>query len=489
MVFKRRRGLVLVVILCCLAALALMGVTFSLLASLERTTAGNYRLTVQARLLARAGVETAVSRLSSPQALASAHVDGGDWRYWGNDVAGVDPLLRDVALVTAKRPSYAAASDRGKVDQVRLRGDDQKTFSVGVSGRLKGGDFLDHGNIYSLEVRDLSGCLFVNDGLKMQGGNRSSVSENLRRILNALGRVETINVAGLGDILLANRPPVGGYPSWGRIAALLREKAGAGVETIDRLERCLTVHGWSDPSVVNPVPFSASASRLYPVRYERGELDVYRRGPGKDHRNQLPAVKELGWIEDAGDEASVPGTTAAVYGHDELFPSYVEVVHRAPVNVNTAPEAVLVALIADLRGVFLMEKRTSAPLNYGPDSISYGTSGWLVPDHDLVMSKAANTWEYMGHTYSGEKWHPLDSIDEGKTWSDPTGATTHDPGPPSGSGIADHDELGRLTATVAFGLGGSGKGPSAKAIANEILLCRGGKGDYASLPFGGPFKS
>ena len=213
----RRRGIVLIVILGCLAALAIMGVTFALLNALERTTAGNYRLTVQARLLARAGIETAFSRLSSPQSLSSAHLDGGEWRYWGNDVAGVDPSLRDVALTTAKRPSYA-------IDPIKLRGDDARLFTIGVSGRMKGGDYLDDGNVYSLEVRDLSGCLFVNDGLKMQGGNKSSVSENLRRILNVLGKEATIGVANLGDLLLANRPSAGGYPSWSRVAALLDPK-------------------------------------------------------------------------------------------------------------------------------------------------------------------------------------------------------------------------------------------------------------------------
>ena len=78
---NRRRGLVLVVVLSCLAVLALIGVSFAVLSSLERTTAANYLITVQARLLARAGVEHAVSRLAGAQALSSALVDGGEWKY------------------------------------------------------------------------------------------------------------------------------------------------------------------------------------------------------------------------------------------------------------------------------------------------------------------------------------------------------------------------------------------------------------------------
>src|SRR6185503_16209486 len=82
---RGRRGLVLIVVLSVLACLALIGVSFSVLSSLDRTTAGNYRLTIQARLLARAGVEYAISRLSGPQSLATAFADGGEWRYYGND--------------------------------------------------------------------------------------------------------------------------------------------------------------------------------------------------------------------------------------------------------------------------------------------------------------------------------------------------------------------------------------------------------------------
>ena len=220
---RGRRGLVLVVVLTCLATLALIGVTFTVLNSLERTAAGNYRLTIQARLLARAGVEYAVSRLSGSQSLSSALTEGGDWKYYGNDTSGFEPGQRDVGLATAKRPSYAIVSEGGKVEQVRLKYDEKRILSVGVSGRLKGGEYFPEGNIYSLEVRDLSGCIYVNDGLRMQGGNRSSVSENLRRILNVLGRQETVGVSALGEMSLDNRPPMGGYATWHHLATMLRD--------------------------------------------------------------------------------------------------------------------------------------------------------------------------------------------------------------------------------------------------------------------------
>src|SRR5688572_26590074 len=168
---NRRRGLVLIVVLSCLATLSLCGVTFLILASLDRTTADNYRLTIQARLIARAGVEYAMSRLSGPQSLSTALIEGGDWKYYGNDTTGLSPLERNVSLSTAKRPSYALLTDAGKVEEVRLRYDDKRILSVGLSGRVHGSEYFPQGSVYSLEVRDLSGCIYVNDGLKMQGGN------------------------------------------------------------------------------------------------------------------------------------------------------------------------------------------------------------------------------------------------------------------------------------------------------------------------------
>ncbi|HEY3227166.1 MAG TPA: pilus assembly PilX N-terminal domain-containing protein, partial [Planctomycetota bacterium] len=323
---SRRRGVVLIVVLSCLAVLSLVAVAFAVINSLDRDTASNFRLTTQARLVARAGVEHAVSRLSTSQALASALIDGGEWMYYGNDMSGTDPSKRGVSLTTAKRPSYAIMSAPGKPEQVRILHEGKKVLSVGVSGRMSGGEFLRDGNQYALEVRDLSGCIFLNDGLRMQGGNKSSVSENLRRILNALGREPKVKVGGLGDRVVDNRPHEG-YASWMHFAAIMKKRAGLEDEEIQKLERFLTVHAWVDPDVVNPVPFSRAAAARYPVKYERGEEMVFRRGAGKDYLGHLRAERELGWIEDPSDRSSIPGTTAAVYGLDELFPGYVEVVH------------------------------------------------------------------------------------------------------------------------------------------------------------------
>jgi hypothetical protein len=63
------------------------------------------------------------------------------------------------------------------------------------------------------------------------------------------------------------------------------------------------------------------------------------------------------------------------------------------------------------------------------------------------------------------------------------------PGEQASGSVFDRDELGWLTSTVAFSVNATGRGASARAVAAEIIQCREGKGDYGSLPFGGPFKS
>ena len=56
----------------------------------------------------------------------------------------------------------------------------------GISG-TGAATYATNGDHYSLKVTDLSGCIYVNDGVDQ--GSSGSVSQNLRRILNVLGDV------------------------------------------------------------------------------------------------------------------------------------------------------------------------------------------------------------------------------------------------------------------------------------------------------------
>ncbi len=485
----KRRGMVLLVVLSVLAVLSVLGVTFTLLNGVERRTASNHLRTIEARLLARAGLEDAVSRLSGGQVLRDSFDPEARWRYFGDDVDGTRPELRLSPLETAKRPSFALGAVGRPVEQIRIRTRDGGTQVVGVSGRMRQGGHLADGSVYSLEVRDLSACLHVNDGVRQAGGNRSSVSQNLRRILNALGRHSAVQVGRLGDLVIDNRP-ARGYASWEDLRSILVRTGRVRGEHVDRLEPFLTVQAWVDKNVVNPVPFSAKSVHSYPVDYGRGsqESGGYRRGPGRDHRSaDRSQGLQLLWMPDAATQKD-PGATAMVYGQDELVPTYVEVVHRAPVNVNTAPEPVLMALLEGLRGVFLMESRTGAPLHPGGPDIEYVGRRWVVPNTTLSI-KSGHSWEYRGHTYADSPWLQPTRIEEHKSWEDTAGATTESTEVRT-LPVGDDDALGQLWITPALEGGeGTVSGPSARYIAGELIRCRERRGAYADLAFGGPFRN
>ena len=503
----RRRGMVLIIVLSVLAVMAILGISLLTLNALDRTVTDNHLHQVQARLTARSGVEDAMARLRDGAVLLKAFDTENDWLYRGNDVSGQDPTKRAEPVAWAQRPSFQKKALNGNPETVEIWRDDTKsTVTVGVSGTSPG-RFHDRSNVYSLQVRDLSSCIYINDGVHLYGGNNSSVSQNLKRILNRLGEQPQVGVSNLGTLVIANRP-VTGYSSWQDFKSIMKTKAGMQEIQLDRMERFLTAVAWVDKNVVNPVPLSMSVLAHYPVKYERGDEDnaVFRRGPGKDFENKDRSKDErLGWLPDFGGMTGLGGLTTKVYGLDELNPTYVEVVHRAPVNVNTAEEAVLIALLSDLKGFYLLEKRSAHPFGAdipGAYVYNYNYPDMLAANTDLPDGKQKTasvgrgwfTWENMGHTYSRQPWKArVEATESYEYWKSMGGTSASTVASMNFESVADHDDIGELwiTPTIAAGdsTGTVAGGISAKSIAQEMIACRGRTGRYAGAAFGGPFKS
>src|SRR6185295_10476780 len=176
---------------------------------------------------------------------------------------------------------------------------------------------------------------------------------------------------------------------------------------------------------------------------------VYRYGHQKNFRGEQIPAPLLFFDPRNGDPAH-----NAVWGRDSLNPQWIEIVARAPVNVNTAPREVLAALITDLEGFLLVERRRDlSPSGRGAASLSAcGSPG------------SAYSWTSLRYRYDGK----------------------------GQSG----DECGLLYRTVPFtGPGGRHRdGIPAAVVVDEIVACRerrpspGAKGlDYGAVPFGGPF--
>ena len=507
---SRRRGMVLIIVLSVLAVMAILGISLLTLNALDKTVTDNHLHQVQARLSARSGIEDAISRLQNGMALRSAFDTENEWVFKGDTLDGADAAKRDVPLANAQFPSFPKKAANGQPESVDLWRDDLKSnMRVGVSGTLPG-KYHGRSNVYSLEVRDLASCIYLNDGVHLYNGNQSSVSQNLARILNRLGEQSKVGIAQLGSLVMRLRPSTG-FASWQDFCQIMKSRGGINDAQLARMQRYLTTIAWVDKNVVNPVPLSSAVIGHYGgIKYERGDGDsyIYRRGPGRDHKNEDRSKEEkLAWLPDFAGITGQGGLTTKVYGQDELFPTYVEVTHRAPVNINTAEEPVLIALLADLKGIFILEKRSGAPFGADtpstfvyncqwPDALpATGAVGMQDPKPmSLSQQRGWFTFENMGHTYSRQPWKAKVEVNETADYRSLYGATS-----PSTNAsmqyelVEDHDALGELWVTQTFFGGDSSStvagGVSARSVAQEIMACRSRTGRYANAAFGGPFKS
>lgn len=451
-----RRGAVLIVVLAVLAVLSLLGTSFVVLQSLERSVSRNYVDEVRAKMAARSGVSAAVSSLEVSPFSPTL-------KYWGNDYnenGQVDPgesvdgaaSLETVGLEWATHPSMAVRPDGqagARPSQIAVKGADGKVRKIGYSGAHTGTSYPDGMDIYQVRISDLSGRIYVNDGVTLHGGNQSSVSQNLRRILNVLGRLPTVRVQGLGDRLLDKRPTTG-FGSVEDLSAILNP------QELRRVEPFITMHAWVDKNVVNPVPLSSAVAHEYPVRYWRGEEALYRQGRGRTATGGLVSGA-LRWF----DGADTNSEHCAIFALDELAPQYIEVSHRAPVNVNAASREVLTTLIADVKGFFVSERRSFAP--YAPSPTVAVQDGVSIPQQYY-------SWWTVRHSY-----------DSNGTDADAYGYlyTTQSLAAPSEGG----------ETTVAAGPSAG----SAQLVADHIIACREkrdlGAIQYSKAEYRGPFRT
>lgn len=459
-----RRGTVLIVVLGMLVLLALLATSFATLQSIERKITRNYTDEVRARLVAQSGVESAIARMQA--VIDKGWFDRGgmdkQWIYFGSELNESSSPQVSTPLEQAKNPSFAHEDEypqnpsdaTSTPKQIRIEG-----AVVGFSG-VVGGTYTQSGDLFTLRVLDAQSMININDGAAW--GPNHSVSQNLRRILNILGEQPAVQSwkrspsDKLGDLIVNNRPP-GGYQSKLELLRLFDNDE----RRFEAIRSMLTAHSWRNPQVANPVPLSQAALSAYPseITYTRPQangVSTYRYGHGKNALGAQITAPLMFYTSTLPDAVSTPPFYSAVWSMDALHPQWIELVERAPVNINTASLEVLASLITDLEGFFLTSRRRPSP----PD-IFYQ---WL--DQRCSYDAAWDTRENKGLTTS--------------------------------------DEIGFLYRTIPFAGPGSRLGSSttigagtlpAGSIALEILFCRDRQistltgNNYAVLPFGGPFKT
>ena len=435
----KRKGAVLIVVLGVLAVLALLATTFATLQATEKQVARNYLDTVRAKMLAQSGVSDAEARLREffPFQYFNTVNPAAPrpWKFWGTDNTEQKDPDPKIKLEESTNPSFAIEDEaiqnptdaNVKPKQITIEGKQR-----GLSGVFGTGTYATHGDHYALKISDISGRLYVNDGI--DGGANGSVSQNLKRILNVLGDV--LQIPQLGDKILASRPTTGYRSPQDLLKALGYDDA-----LFERIKNHVTVYAWVDPNVVNPVPLSDKLVANYPVKYYRGNPPVYRLQRSATSFKDDDAYDSSSFELITNSSKASENKMACLYGLDCLNPQWVEVVSRAPVNVNSASREVLVALLTDLKGFFVSDRRRNNPRWKG----------------DLYLSfKQQNSFSSAGN---------------------------------------EGDEIGYLMETIpVVGPGGTAtNGISAFDIADELISCRnrqaGKFANYSSEPFGGPFRN
>ncbi|MBI3857168.1 MAG: hypothetical protein HY293_15895 [Planctomycetes bacterium] len=452
----KRKGAVLIIVLGVLAVLALLATTFATLQATERQVANNYLDTVRAKLLAQSGVQDAEAKLREYfpfRYFNSVNVKAPKpWKYWGQDATEmVEPPVDD-KLELALNPSFAIEADGKNVAENPQDPTDgnvnPKKVSIegkmcGLSG-FQGGAYATHGDQYALRVTDCSGRLYANDGVDgTPNGKLNSVSRNMRRMLNVLGDV--LQTSKLGERIMDNRPAEG-FRSMQDILKVLNYDE----MLFNKVKNYITVYAWVDNNVVNPVPLNSQVATQFQnqtgVTYNRGTTRVYRFGSevqGVDAAGS-PLNYGLDYMQNGND---IKRLEVRLFGMDALNPQHIEVVARAPVNVNAASEEVLVAVLTGLQGFYITDRRRNNPRWQGDLYLSFKMQLKYYPE---VNSKG--------------------------------------------------DELGYLVDTfpIVNSTGTGTQGISARLLAKEIIACRNGdKGKYANYNpkagggkwFGGPFKS
>ena len=381
----KKKGAVLIVVLGVLVILALLATTFVTLQSTERQVTRNYLDTVRARLIAQSGIEDASAQLRDyfPMRMFEESMNAKLWKYWGlNLEEDQEPDM--VPLELAKNPSFAVEEDgnplggspRPRLIKVIINGE---TREVGYSGFHEVGSYgVMYNEIYALKISDLQGRINVNDGVEM--GPDSSVSQNLKRILNIVG--QQCSIPGLGDKILAARP-AGGYTQMNQLLKAVNYDEAQ----FARFRDFVTVQSWQDDTVCNPVPLSAAMLNEYPIKYYRDGMTgpVYRFG--SNHRGfdalQKPITGDLKTVPPCPGNVARPDDPsffpAVLHSLDVLNPQYIELVKRAPVNVNTAPLEVLVALLTDLKGFFVADRRRDNPYYDGDMYLSFRQKNSMSP--------------------------------------------------------------------------------------------------------------
>ncbi|MFC1587660.1 PilX N-terminal domain-containing pilus assembly protein [Planctomycetota bacterium] len=289
-----RQGIVLIVVLGVLALMSVLAITFVKMTQLERTISQNYVDQTRAMLLAESGIEYAVARLSQFQ--------GGVLRPEEMDALGCEE----------DKPAFHLPSPNEK-------------YSGIVSSTYTNG-----GDKFKLKVEDESGKLNLNDTDGLWNLDTDPDPDDPETDI-APGRLRKI-VEELGNILFA-------APKGAVISSLLfdaRDNLPGG-----RFSNLRQIKDLLVPEVLNGSQFGEFAKHV--TLYSWQDSNTIR----PTHKWNITVPEGMRPIPEYAERD--------VYLFSDWQTKGFELESRCPININTASEELLKALIAPVRGWYLRE--------------------------------------------------------------------------------------------------------------------------------------
>ncbi len=296
-----RRAVALLISLGVLFVLSVLAVSFVRMQQLERRAGKSYAHLTRAKLAAEAGVRRALAGINEYVSSGTINMATADWRYHGEDAnkngiadAGEDTNgnglveFEECPIEHATAPSFQML---GKTYSGEIR---NKSVASGVVSNIP---YREPGIkliTYTLKVIDTSSQLDLNWGTR----------EVLGKILDNLGRaIDPVSPPikpGEGAKIVDYRMTLAKRSFFSKEDLL--SLSFISQDDFDRFEKFITVFGWRDPNVLNPIKFDNT-------------------------RNDPDSLK------------------------DDI--KSAEIVERAPVNINGAPREVLIAILSGITASYV----------------------------------------------------------------------------------------------------------------------------------------
>jgi hypothetical protein len=321
---------------------------------------------VRAREIAENGIYEAINRLYLTFPIQVSYPElPCIWRYWGDNTSedDSDQNKNFTPIEYAQNPSFAEEIDGDPFNEDVQPKLIKVTFPWGVTKKIgfsgvspKGmGRYALGGEIFSLKIIDTSSQFYINEGL-----GHPYNSAVIRRMLNTLGMYLKWHAGmeevpeNLGDLIISNRPPVG-YACKQELLRFLSHKVYL------KVKHFICANTWVDRKVYNPVPLSTHEEVT--VWYDPEIFDtrpiwkgnILARYGRSLFSASLPPPNQL-FFNPLYEATHVYNQQSHVWAQDELNPAWIEITSRAPININTASKAVLVAVLSYLEGFFVLEQ-------------------------------------------------------------------------------------------------------------------------------------